>query len=296
MVIHKWRKRPTHVLQDVQQLYGKLLHACTAVPHGKAYLTSLEEMLSYCGAKPFMLHRPGKHVAEDLEWWSLLLQSGGVKRTIYPALALTNPLAFSDTSSGIGIAIVIGNHWRAWRLIPGWQTTNGKRDIGWAEAVGFELLIYTLATLSDTSRNFLVHGDNTGIVEGWWKRRHRNRAVNSVFKRINQFISSLSRRLEITTTYVASAANPADDPSRGIYGSSQLLLPPVRLPDELNEFIIDSTAPLSPTELRQLRAGKYSAPAAKFINRQLIKQEAEERTRAAIIEEEQFIFSALHEE
>lgn len=95
---------------------------------------------------------------------------------------------------------------------------------------------------------------------------------------------------------MASASNPADDPSRGIYGSSQLLLPPVRLPDELNEFIIDSTAPLSPTELRQLRTGKYSAPAAKFINRQLVKQEAEERTRAATVEEDQFIISALQQE
>jgi len=30
--IHKWRKRRTHTLQDVQELYGKLLHASSAIP------------------------------------------------------------------------------------------------------------------------------------------------------------------------------------------------------------------------------------------------------------------------
>jgi hypothetical protein len=47
-------------------------------------------------------------------------------RHIYPALELKNPFAFSDTSSGIKIEIVIGKHWRVWRLIPGWKMLNGK--------------------------------------------------------------------------------------------------------------------------------------------------------------------------
>jgi len=34
LAIHKWRKRQTHILHDVQKLYGKLLHACSAVPRG----------------------------------------------------------------------------------------------------------------------------------------------------------------------------------------------------------------------------------------------------------------------
>jgi hypothetical protein len=128
--IHKWRKRHAHVLQDVQELYGKLLHACEALPRGRTYLTSLEAMLSLCGEKPFLPHRAGEKVADDLNWWSDILQTGGVAQGIYPALKLKNPFAFSDTSSGIGIGIVVGEHWRAWRLIPGWKTLNGKRDIG----------------------------------------------------------------------------------------------------------------------------------------------------------------------
>lgn len=294
--IHKWRKRHAHVLQDVQELYGKLLHACAAAPRGRAYLTSLEEMISYCGKKPFLPHRAGETVENDLTWWSLLLQSGGVARPIYPTAKLQDPLAFSDASSGIGIGIVVGDRWRAWRLVPGWKTKDGKRDIGWAEAVAFELLIYTITLIPGIGKHVLVHGDNMGVIEGWWNRRHRNRAVNGVFRRINQFIHDLPYTLDIVTTYVASAHNPADNPSRGIFSSTELLLPAIRLPAELDDFLVDATEALSTTELRLLREGHYSAPAAKFINRELIRQQAEERARASRAEEEHLISRALREE
>jgi hypothetical protein len=34
-----------HALQDVEELYGKLLHACLIIPPGRAYLTNLESIL-----------------------------------------------------------------------------------------------------------------------------------------------------------------------------------------------------------------------------------------------------------
>jgi hypothetical protein len=295
VAIHKWRKRHAHVLQDVQELYGKLLHACAAAPRGRAYLTSLEEMISYCGKKPFLPHRAGDHVSNDLDWWSLLLQSGGVTRPIYPATKPSNPLAFSDASSGIGIGIVIGKYWRAWRLIPGWKTKDGKRDIGWAEAVAFELLVYAIASIPDIGRHVLVYGDNTGVVEGWGNRRHRNWAINGVFCRINKFIHNLPSPFDVSTAYIESAHNPADNPSRGIYGPTELLLPPIHLPSELEGFLIDATKPLSAAELRLLHNRSYSAPAAKLINRELVKQQAAERARASRAEEEFFISKELRE-
>jgi hypothetical protein len=285
--IHRWRKRHTHTLRDVQELYGKLLHTCSAVPRGRAYLTTLESMLSTCGIKPFLPHRAGKNVSADLDWWSALLQAGGASRPIYPALPIKNPLAFSDASSGIGIGITIGDRWRAWRLIPGWKTHNGKRDIGWAEAVGFELLTYALSTFPNLNGSILVHGDNTGVVEGWWKSSHRNEAVNSVFRRILDFEFNLPYRFEIRTTYVASAANPADDLSRGIYPPAHLLLPRIPIPDPIREFIIDATDPLSPAELRHLRDRNYTLPAAKFISRILTREQADERERAARSEDDE---------
>lgn len=138
LAIQVWKKRDTHVLLDVQQLYGKLLHVTLVVPKGRAYLTSLEAMLRLAFDKPFLPRRPVKSLEADFLWWSTLLQSSFVGRSIPKPLTLHDPAAYSDASSGVGIAIIIGGRWRAWRLLKGWQTLNGQKDIGWAEAVGFE--------------------------------------------------------------------------------------------------------------------------------------------------------------
>ena len=83
--------------------------------------------------------------------------------------------AFCDASSGSGVAVVVGDRWRAWRLLPGWQA-NG-RDIGWAEAVGFELLARTVLTLPGRPAAFCLQCDNQGVVEAWRKGFSRNAAV-----------------------------------------------------------------------------------------------------------------------
>jgi hypothetical protein len=97
--------------------------------------------------RPFLPHRPVKGLAEDLDWWKNLLQSSFVGRDIPRPLSLHDLQAFSDASSGVGIGIVIGKRWRAWRLHPGWSTLDGQKDIGWAEAIGFELLIRHIVAL-----------------------------------------------------------------------------------------------------------------------------------------------------
>lgn len=137
--IHAWRKRQVHVLRDVEELYGKLLHACAALPCGRAYLTGLEAMLKTGSLKPFMPHRAHKKIADDLDWWTDKLQNGDVQRPISPPLPFSDIKAYSDASSTIGIGITIGERWGAWRLIPGWRESRGcSRDIGWAEAIGLE--------------------------------------------------------------------------------------------------------------------------------------------------------------
>jgi hypothetical protein len=103
--------------------------------------------------------------------------------------------------------------------------------------------------LLNTDGHVIVQGDNTGVVEGWWKCRHRNIEVNGVFHRINKFIHNLPYTFDIVTSYIASASNPADGHSRGIYRPTSLLLPPTSIPSELKPFIIDATEPLSTTEI-----------------------------------------------
>ena len=238
--INEWTRRPMHILKEVQSLYGKLLHVCAALPRGRAYLTALERMMRVCHDKPFMPHRPVKGTDTELAWWTARLQQGDVMRPIKPPVQFADVAAFSDASSGVGIAIVVGEKWCTWTLDPEWKSMRGsQRDIGWAEAVGFELLVCTLDLLPQTHSHTVIYSDNTGVVEGWWNRRHRNIETNHVFCRVHQFLLEANRIRDVRTRYVPSTANPADDPSHGVYGSRALLLPRVPIPPQLLPFITD---------------------------------------------------------
>ncbi|TFY67377.1 hypothetical protein EVJ58_g1655 [Rhodofomes roseus] len=269
--IHEWQTQPhhTYTLHDVQRLYGKLLHSSLVVPRGRAYLTGLEAMLRVCADRPFVPHSPVRSISADLRWWVGILQQPRLHRPIPQPTRLIDLAAFSDASSGIGIAITVGDHWRAWRLIPGWRTSGGERDIGWAEAVGFQLLTLSITSARGAGAHYRLFGDNSGVVEGWHNRRSKNPAVNLVFQQLLQHLHSTGNSECIHTAYVPSAHNPADGPSRGIYPSRALLLPPVPLPPGLDKFLVDSQEPLTPLELRLHREGRYPPAAAKFIDRAL---------------------------
>jgi hypothetical protein len=263
--IMQWKACSAHILDDVEKLYGKLLHACLVIPSGRAYLTSLEAMLATSNHSPHVPQSANKGIGPDLDWWFSLLQEPTLSRSIPAPAQLLDLGAFSDASSGVGIGIVVQGRWRAWRLIPGWRTLQGQRDIGWAEAIGFECVVRYLCNTNPTSRHFTVYGDNKGVVEGWWNGRSRNRPVNEVFKRLHAFIGTGDPLHSFHSVYVASASNPADGPSRGIYPPSSQLLPSIILPAELDRFLIDSQLPPTPTEQRLLREGRYPPAAAKCI-------------------------------
>ena len=108
-----------------------------------------------------------------------------LSRSIPVPTPIINPHAYSDTSSETGIGITINNKWQAWRLLPGWKADG--RDIGWAKAVGFLLLILTLTPYIPKGSHIKVFRDNRGVVEGWWKGRSQNRPTNNVFRDIHIF-------------------------------------------------------------------------------------------------------------
>ncbi|KAF5384796.1 hypothetical protein D9615_000948 [Tricholomella constricta] len=174
---------------------------------GRAYLTRLEAMLGTFHDRPFALHHAPSGTTGDLQWWSRTLEHPCLTRRVPGPNVLVDPQAFSDASSGIGMGITVGNRWRAWRLIPGWRDEG--RDIGWAEAVGFELLVYTLLIASSEGDEFKIFGDNRGVVEGWWKGRSRNRPTNEVFKRVHAYLAD--HGCAIHSRYVPSSLNPAGE-------------------------------------------------------------------------------------
>jgi hypothetical protein len=241
--IAEWKSRAAHSLDDTRKLYGKLLYTCLITPRGRAYLTDLEKMIGSFRDRPFSLRHPPKHLLDDLTWWEQSLSSPSLSREIPGGRQITNVRGYSDASSSVGIGIVIEDKWRAWRLTPNWKT--GGRDIGWAEAVGMELLVRAILT-TGTFPGIQVFGDNTGVVEGWWTGRSRNAETNRVFRRIHEVLETNDSIL--ATRYVESSKNPADGPSRGIFPSKTLLLPPIELPNELKPFLVDFDAPLRTSE------------------------------------------------
>jgi hypothetical protein len=214
-------------------LYGKLLHTCLIVPEGRAYLTKLEGMIAIFHDSPHKPRHQPRQLDTDLLWWLKTLGRPTLTREIPGAQEVVDVHAYSDASSTVGIGIVVCDRWRAWALKPGWNTDG--RDIGWAEAVGMELLIRSVTREAPPGTRFKIYGDNRGVVEGWWTGRSRNRQVNEVFKRIHSFLSQ--HTCTVYTRYVRSASNPADGPSRGIFPDSGKLLPPIDLPQDLKPFV-----------------------------------------------------------
>ena len=233
--IVEWKTKRTHNLLETQQLYGKLFHAALVIPAGRAHLTNMEAMLASFNNSPFLPHTPPRDTPYDLAWWQHQLGRANLFIPIPRPHPLVEYRAYSDASSGFGVAITVGARWRAWRLAPGWKSQG--RDILWAEAIGFELLTLCIFALSGKGDHVVVYGDNRGVVEGWWKRCSANRPTNHVFRRILQLSEDCDRTVH--TRYVPSAQNPADAPSRGLYPPRSLLLDPITIPAAARSLLID---------------------------------------------------------
>jgi hypothetical protein len=254
--IKTWLRQHDHNLEEAEQLLGRLQHTCFVVPLGQAYCVALMHFICLyakdLGNSPQKQLRASRQAHRDMEWWASTLSYQHTKQGIPKPVRVAEAAAYSDASSGVGIGVVIGGRWRAWRLLPGWQSD--KRDIQWAEAIGVELL--ALYAFTQTDLHLRLWCDNQSVIGGWKKGRSHNQPVNDVFKRLLAHLHGL--RCSAHLAYVRSAVNPADNPSRGVYSSRNLLLPPIPLPEELQRFVIDFDQPRTSHEL--LRSSIRPAP------------------------------------
>ena len=114
--IIEWNTHPTHTLCDTQVLYGKLLHTCHIFPASHAYLTRLKIFMGNFHNTPFQPCTPPKGTGADLEWWFVRLALSSPSLPIPGPINLVNHYTFSDASSGMGLGIIVEQHWHAWRL------------------------------------------------------------------------------------------------------------------------------------------------------------------------------------
>ena len=178
-------------------------------------------------------------MVSKLHWWLQALDSKPPIPIPFHPLAL-DLCAFSDASTSHGLAIVIGDRWRAWKLHDHWKCDG--RDIGWAEGIAFKLLIRTLLTINHSSTPLAVYCDNQGIVDGWKKGQSRNAPTNAAFRRVHTLLASPLR--QIFTRYVPSADNPADPLSHSQYPPTSWLLPWIPIPEEIRNLVLDFDDPI----------------------------------------------------
>ena len=232
--ITEWQVKRTHNLLETQRLYGKLHHASLVILPGSAHLINLEAMLASLHHSPFLPRTLPQDTPTDLEWWRRRLSQPDIPRPIPEPSPLIDLAVYSDASSGVGITITISERWRAWRLVNDWKSQ--RRDIQWAEAISFELLVTSLLAISKEGDHILVYGNNRGVVEGWWKKSSANRQTNHVFQRILELSENHCRFIH--TRYILSTQNPADTPSRGVFPPAELMLDDFRIPSDLHSLLV----------------------------------------------------------
>jgi hypothetical protein len=261
--LEEWRTSRTHTLLEAQRLAGRLQHITYIIPHGRPYLSEIYRFMGLYDARDSdgrpMHHAekrltPGRGCPAEIEWWISKLRRPNIKCIIPHPINVIDIGAFSDASSKIGIGIIIGVSWAAWRLLPGWRDDRAyPHDIQWAEAIGFEFACRYIFGFLKHRGHIRFWCDNAGVTEAWWKRRSRNTAVNDVFKRLGSFLDSLG--VSAHTRYIESARNPADQPSRFNFSALRPAhaLPPLDLLSELECLIADHRAPIQPAERNKPR-------------------------------------------
>lgn len=225
--------------KDCESVIGSLNHCCLVITDGRSRMPSLYK---FCASFARSSNRFTRHcipatVLADVQWWRVVLSRVwcGLRLVCAPT-----PLDFGiyvDASTSFGIGLLIDGKWAAWRLKSGWDSDG--RDIGWAEMVAIEMGLTALVHSGARDVHFLVHSDNTGVLGALNAGLSRSVQQNIVLRRIVEMFTTY--RVWFTTIYIASASNPADGPSRGVFPpfSSHISFD-VPIPPDLLPFLLSA--------------------------------------------------------
>lgn len=213
--IRSWIDRGTANLRDTQSVVGTLVHCALAIPEGRPRLAGL---IAFAATLPrddtskFARRPISKRANADTDWWLHRLTHGPFGSHICPPPPPLQVPIYTDASSSFGIGVIFGTEWAAWRLLQGWKGEG--RDIGWAEATAVELAVIWISARGVANASVTIHCDNQGVILAWKAGRSRNHQQNESITRIQALCTTHDIRLDLT--YIASAENPADLPSRGM--------------------------------------------------------------------------------
>lgn len=210
-----WLGSTSVSLKETQNVLGTLIHCAPVVPLGRSHIAGLSRFTSNFPTHyndRFRRRAPSNWARADVVWWLDQLTNKACKSSIASRPDALDLNIFVDASTSFGIGLVLEDSWSYWKLTPGWKS-NG-RDIGWAEMVAVELGLLSVIDRGIRNASIRIRSDNQGVIHALDRGRSRNYEQNLVLQRIET--NAMMASIHIFLEYVASAANPADLPSRGI--------------------------------------------------------------------------------
>jgi hypothetical protein len=139
-----------------------------------------------------------------------------------------------DTSTGWSIALVINGEWLAWQFKEEWNSKG--QEIGWGEMVAVKLVIWTLIMAKFSNMHIVICSNNQGVVEALKAGRLQDTQQNAILCKIVRLVQG--HNLWISTIWISTAENLADNPLRGIFtGKKSLCAFPPKIPFHLAKFV-----------------------------------------------------------
>ncbi|QRV82386.1 hypothetical protein RhiJN_10401 [Ceratobasidium sp. AG-Ba] len=177
---------------------------------------------------------PTQRAIEEDRWWLEALTTSPASQVLRASFPVHDHPTYMDASTSFGIGIVVEGYVAAWKLADDWRKPG--IDIGWAEMVAVELALQALISRGIRKHTVVLRSDNNGVVFAVQAGRSRNWHQNKVLMRI--LAAASEHELDLAISYIKSAENPADDPSRGKLPAEALPFPwPVTMPEELADIL-----------------------------------------------------------
>lgn len=226
---------------DAESLIGTLNHVTLVVPEGRSYMISLCKFRATFknDQRPFARHTVSHTLHEDLTWWRNKLSQDYVGMDIIrPPEPLTTSI-YVDASTSWGIGLILDGKWLAWEFKNGWRTDG--REIGWGEMVAIELAVHTLVAGKVANAHVVIRSDNQGVIGALGAGRSKGSQQNLILRKIVWLMQE--HGIWVSTRYVNTKENPADDPSRGVLLNRKDLVPhPPAIPHHLKAFVHNSVS------------------------------------------------------